>query len=385
MRLLSLVLLLILSVIRSAIPLCGQAHSSPFAERCPAKSVTEIEFTDPSVYVIQKFKKYDYVFLGEHHRIKHDVNFVADLIPLLHDSGINNLAYEFCDMRVQDQIDSLLTARDWDWEKACRLASAGAYLTWGYKEYLHIYRVIWELNSKTETGGKKFRMICLGPPFDPCNPGGERSGTSDPDSLMAEVFIHQVAERNEKALIYCGTHHSFTRYHQPVYDFATKTLYRLNYGRMGNIIHNTYPGQVINIFLHSPWISVDGFDKPMVKPMNGMIDSLMSVNGDKPAAFDSKHLDNVTLRNTDTYYSLGYPGFKLSQFCDGYIFLKPLSQFQAVEADPLFYNQETTDRFRDFLKCQGWSDEKLRLLNPEMVVWLLNQDGNIQNRIKDIR
>lgn len=64
----------------------------------------------PEEYIISKFKDYDLVFLGEHHRIKHDVNFVASLIPTLYKNGITNLGYEFYEHTIQHSIDSLLSA-----------------------------------------------------------------------------------------------------------------------------------------------------------------------------------------------------------------------------------------------------------------------------------
>ena len=46
-------------------------------------------------YVVSKFDEHDVVFLGEVHRVKHDVEFVRDLIPHLHAHGVYYLGTEF--------------------------------------------------------------------------------------------------------------------------------------------------------------------------------------------------------------------------------------------------------------------------------------------------
>ena len=40
------------------------------------------EGQSPENYIISKFKDHDYILLGENHRIKHDVDLVARLIPI---------------------------------------------------------------------------------------------------------------------------------------------------------------------------------------------------------------------------------------------------------------------------------------------------------------
>lgn len=40
------------------------------------------DWLSPEDYVISKFKDHDYVFIGEYHRIRHDVMLISNLIPL---------------------------------------------------------------------------------------------------------------------------------------------------------------------------------------------------------------------------------------------------------------------------------------------------------------
>ena len=42
----------------------------------------------PEDYVVGKFVDYDLIFIGEYHRIKHDVGLIHNLIPRLYEAGI---------------------------------------------------------------------------------------------------------------------------------------------------------------------------------------------------------------------------------------------------------------------------------------------------------
>jgi len=75
----------------------------------------------PEDYVIEKFKTYDFVFLGEYHRIKHDVELVHSLIPRLYKAGIYNLGIEFGCYEDQDQVDALITGKTYSEDVARRL------------------------------------------------------------------------------------------------------------------------------------------------------------------------------------------------------------------------------------------------------------------------
>ena len=47
----------------------------------------EKNFRTPEDYVLSKFKDHEIVFIGEYHRIRHDVLLIQHLIPLLYKSG----------------------------------------------------------------------------------------------------------------------------------------------------------------------------------------------------------------------------------------------------------------------------------------------------------
>jgi hypothetical protein len=114
----------------------------------------------PEEYVVSKFKDHDVVFIGEHHLIKHDVEFIQSLIPILYKNGIRDLGVEFGCHELQDRVDTLITAETYDADLARRLMFQwGSY--WPYVEYLALYRKAWELNRSLPEGAPKFRIVNL--------------------------------------------------------------------------------------------------------------------------------------------------------------------------------------------------------------------------------
>jgi thioredoxin-related protein len=108
----------------------------------------------PEDYVVEKFSKYDIVFVGEIHRVKHDVELIHNLIPRLYKAGVYNLGIEFGRYEDQDKVDRLITADKYD-EDLARWLQFKQFVGWGYKEYEDIYRKAWELN-------KSLRFYLLG-------------------------------------------------------------------------------------------------------------------------------------------------------------------------------------------------------------------------------
>jgi len=322
----------------------------------------------PKDYVVSKFKDYDYVFLGEYHRIKQDVDFVSSLIPDLYKNGVRILAYE-TEYSSQAVVDEILSSKEFNEQLLYHNLSAGFGIYWGYTEYLNIFKKAWEFNQTLESNQPKFRIVLLTAEWNPCIDKDDPFGEGIyPDEFMANVFEKEVISKQEKALIFCGKHHAFTSYQQPVYDFEQGKLIRLNNERMGNIIHQKYPKRTFNIALHEPWDSDKGEDSQSVKPANGVIDSVMENSGNIPMAFDVKNTVMGNLKADDTYYAFGYEDFKLEDFCDGYIFLAPYKEMKFVSPEPNFYDEYNLDRLKEIRKCRGASDEEIQAITKENVM-----------------
>ena len=328
----------------------------------------------PGKYVVSKFEQYDYVFLGEFHRAKQDVDFVSTLIPDLYKNGIRNIAYEFHEYANQRVLDSLLTATEWDEKRLYQQISKGFSITWGYTEYLNILKIVWEFNQTLSPNQIKFRVVLLGAAWNPC--ARDHFGGVHSDIFMADIFEKEIISKQEKALIYCGMHHAFTRYRQPEYDFDEGKLIGLNNDRMGNVIHRKYPEKTFTIFLHSPWIADKGRIKRNVKPVNGVVDAAMDLLNHIPMGFDVRNTIVGDLRADNTYYAFGYNDFKLEDFCDGYIFLLPLKQVKFVSTDPNFY-EYNLNKVKEYKKCRGYSDKKTQKITQKRAMKMFTEKAKI--------
>ncbi|MDP1621333.1 MAG: hypothetical protein Q8M08_03250 [Bacteroidales bacterium] len=247
------------------------------------KNFLKDHWKTPEEYVVSKFHDHDYVFIGEYHRIKHDVELIANLIPLLYKNHICNLAIEFGIFSDQHLVDSLINAPTFNRKLADSIVFS-YYPVWGYKEYINLYETAWKVNHSDLSDTTKFRIINLGCLYNPCTK--DRFAGNDPDEYMANTILKELVAKDQKALIYSGGHHAFTRYRQPLYDFNKDTLYGFKQTRMGNIIYDSLKERVFNIYLHAGWVSNKGFDADCVLPVNGAIDDLMENFTDKRVGFD---------------------------------------------------------------------------------------------------
>ncbi|MFZ2054302.1 MAG: hypothetical protein WAU81_08905 [Candidatus Aminicenantales bacterium] len=288
----------------------------------------QLKWETPEDYIISKFHDYDIVFIGEAHHIKHDVELIQNLIPLLYKNGVYHLGIEFGCYEYQHKVDTLITADFYDEELArWLLFKWGSY--WPYKEYMELYKKAWELNKSLSKNEPKFRIVNLDyrAKWNLAKEGmtsaqwkkvfyrGER------DEHMARVILEEFVKKNQKALVFAGQQHSATHYYQPEYDFESKKLTGFNKRCMENLVYREIPDKVFNICLHYPWPTLKSpteFDFPV----GGVIDRLMKEFEDKRVGLDVKNTPFGELQDDSSFYSVAYDEFKLSDFCDGYVFQK---------------------------------------------------------------
>lgn len=333
----------------------------------------------PESYVISKFIDHDYVFLGEYHRIKHDVKLVCDLVPLLYENHVYNLGVEFGLFKDQFLIDSLVFSTHFNRKLADSLVFA-YYPVWGYKEYIDLYEAAWRVNHRSRSDTARFRIISLGCRYDPC--AKDHFDGNDPDVFMASVVLSELVAKHKKALIYSGCHHAFTRYHQPLYDFTNDTLYGLNQSRMGNIVFDSVRERAFNIYLHAGWVSGKGWDEDCVLPVNGTIDEVMKGYTDTRIGFDVAGTPFGKLTADDSYYGFGYPGFTLDQFCDGYIYQCAFKDYEPITMEEDFITEHNLDKLKSFLNCLQLPLEEIQALTTRNANEILFED--IRNHFRHL-
>ncbi len=291
----------------------------------------------PAAYVAGQFDDHDVVFLGEMHRVKHDVLFVQSLLEPLYHRGVRVLATEFGRREDQADIDTLLNATAWN-ETLAREITFRQFVWWGYQEYVDIYKAAWRLNRDLPADAPPLRILGINnsPDWSHIETRADRDrgevkrkvwgGSSERD--WAQVILDAVTA-GEKVLVHCGMHHAFTAYRQPiVIDGEFKHFDRDP--RCGNHVYNVLGKRAVTICLHSPWHGDDGYSSRMRHPAGGAIDVLMQASGPRPVGFDLAGGPFGELRVTCTVYRHGYDDFKLADFCDGWIYTKPISRYEGV-------------------------------------------------------
>jgi hypothetical protein len=346
-------------------------------------------YQTPEDYVISKFKTHDIVFLGEWHRIKHDPELVQRLIPRLYSIGVDYLGFEFARRVDQPLIDSLLSAPVYD-EQLARLIVFKQFVHWGYQEYIDIFKAAWNLNHSLPSDSRRFRILGLGnsPDWSFVKTQDDRDkgevmrkvwhGETEED--WAKVLLDVVISQGEKALVYCGIHHAFTEYRQPI--AVDGKFIRFGDVRVGNYIFQKVGKRTITICLHAPWVNANGYDKPLVLPADGYIDTLL--NQIEPeyqrVGFDLKGTPFGKLPGETSLYKFGYDHFTLETIYDGYICQGPLSSYKGVTPIKDFVNERNLQEAR----AQSPNPD-LRNASIEYFYEGAVQDADVQKRLSHLK
>jgi hypothetical protein len=313
----------------------------------------DAEGVTPERYVVGLFSDHDVVFLGEQHRVKHDVLLVQSLIGPLYEAGVHVLATEFGRREDQSQIDSLLAASEWD-EELAREIVFRQFVHWGYQEYIDIYRSAWEMNRSLPDGVPQFRILGINDSPD-WSLIATKADRDDPtimqkvwrgggEGYWADVILDAVRS-GERVLVHCGIHHAFTEYRQPividgVFSHFDRSL------RCGNHVFAELNKRVVTVFLHAPWNGEEGYGSRMRHPAGGVIDALMHAEGPRPVGFDLTEGPFGEIHVENAVYRHGYEEFKLVDFCDGWIYTQPISEYEGVTPIPDWVNESNLERAR---------------------------------------
>jgi hypothetical protein len=338
----------------------------------------------PESYIIENFRTHDVIFIGENHYIKEQVELIDKLIPELYKNGIYLLGTEFIRYSDTDLMNKLITDSTYDEELAKKITFNSLW-HWGYKEYLDIYKTAWELNQQLPKGSPKFRIFGIEEDTDFSYIKSEedyanreiilkvfksKKDFDEDEGLSAYSIQKEIIDKRLKGVIHCGIHHGFTKYYQPIVEDKKFFAYQMQ--RMGNLVRNKIGNKAMTIFLHGPWYDENGYEN-LVLPVEGILDSLFSIKSNKdlyPFGMNTKGTLLGELKGIHTVYQYGYPNFALKDFCDGYIFIKPVNEYNAVTPIKNFVKPENVD----YIKQQELDYRNTKLtaenLNDTIKMWL---------------
>jgi len=278
---------------------------------------------DPFRFVIGQFKTHEVIFLGESHRVKENLLFLQDLMPVLHKNGIHILFYEFANHDDSTRINRLLNAEFYDEALAQDIIRA-VYLNWNYKEYTDVFRAAWQINRNCRKNEKRFRIIGIN--SSKWNTAGKPRWLEE---NWAECIYHESVSHGEKALVYCGAQHALTKFRMPRAVDGKFAGFTAGY-RVGQCLYRRIGDRCMTLWYHQVW--PDPFNEYRLSPFRGALDSIIS---SLPAnrqsfAFDTRISPLGELTDTSSLYSLGDHPVQLRQMVDGYIVLKVLGKLTAV-------------------------------------------------------
>jgi hypothetical protein len=309
----------------------------------------------PQDYVLSAVAGHDIVFLGEFFKIRQNVQLVSDLIPQLYAAGVRNLGIEFALSDDQKEIDALVSAPNWD-ESRARAVTFDFLVTWGYREYLELYKAAWQINHGLPVGAKHFRVVGLNvrqhwenlkTDRDINDPKVVARIFSDgvPDAHMAEVIDREFIQKGEKALVYCGTQHIFTRYRSSEYEKNAAEMKLAETRRAGNIVYAKIGARAFCISLHAPWPDRAQRGR-LAWPAGGAVDALIAAlpPDRRSGGWNTAGNPLGALAVTGSDYAIGATGLTLAGLFDGYVVQGPVSAYAAVTPIPDFVRPQDAER-----------------------------------------
>jgi len=333
----------------SVLPASAQERPLPpgvsDAMRPRLRAYLEANGKSPEEYIVSKFDGHDLVFLGEYHRIRHDALLVQRLIPLLYHAGVRNLGFELGCEEYQDRLDALLASEKYD-DALVRWLMFQRDVSFGYEEYLEIYRAAWEFNRTLAPGQPRFRIVHLDYRYNyqKVRPGMEFRDWREVwhkgqrDAHMARVLEREVLARGEKALVFCGMAHAVARLRLPSYEHTLGWLVAYETDSTARLVERKVPGSTFVVCLHMPWPSRrSAID--VEYPVDGAIDAVMPEGAGQAVGFDVRGTPFGELTDTRSTYSLDEQGgFTLTDLCDGYVFQKHFRNYEGMTPVPDFVN-----------------------------------------------
>ncbi len=343
--------------------------------------------------VINAFENKDIVFLGEFHRRKEHTEFVNGLIPILYENDIRIIFSEFANYLDTELSDSILTAPDYS-EIAARRIIHNSEWDWAYQEYVELYKAAWKFNKTLKPGQKSFRIIGLQPninysaiqsPHDWDSPEKRTQYWNESDSTTWVAIIEKEAIlRNEKALVYCGCHHAFSKFHHPI--MYNGKFIRFETDREGTQLYNKYPDRVSTILLHSFWSGKESYTAPAIIPFDGILDSICKLlpKENNKYGFEIKKSKLGNLIDSTSTYSNGRDTVKLKDICDGYIVLKPVCELSLVSLITDFIDESNFKR--SIIQAYPYNftnDWTIQSMNDSLKVWYENEIEILNNAKKN--
>jgi hypothetical protein len=375
------IILILISIILAS---CGEK------KRNEAKQLeTRYNLLSPDSLLIKEFEINDIVFLGESHRLKQQTEFVNEIIPILYKNGVRIVFSEFANYSDTQLADSIITAKEFNENAALRLIHNSGW-EWAYQEYVDLYRAAWNINKQILPNQKPIRIIGLQPdinysaiqtPQDWDLPEKIMKFWNETDSTSWLAIIENEAiSKKEKALVYCGRHHAFSKFHQPIMNNEEFLVFEKN--REGTRLLRKYPNRVSTILLHSYWTGKKSYFSNPIFPFNGILDSIYQLRpiDNHPYGFQTNNSKLGDLIDSLSTYSNGRDTVMLKDICDGYIVLKPICKLSLVSLISDFIDESNFEnsKVQDY-PYNFYTNWTIQSMNDTLKKWHKDEETYLEN------
>ena len=348
----------------------------------------------PEDHLTDIFRERDIVFLAgvdESWTIKEHVDFVKDMIPVLHNSGVTRLGVYFVLTDDQSLLDELVTSSFFS-EETARKILFRRHVMWGYQEFADILEKAWEVNQALSGGDEPFRIVGLAVRHewqylqtedDVDDPEIKRQILSNgiPSIHMASVIEREFVARGRKALIMINPPHQFTRFHDTRYRENALASEIEELRTAGNIIYDLVGQKAGTVLLHYYWQDDDALYR-INRAVGGIPDALMYTMEESYdfSGFATEGTPFGEIPINSGIYAKNGAHLRLRDLCDGYIMLGPLPEYNSVSPIPGFINESN---YEEALKNFPAPKDSLPDFNdPANMIEYLN--NGISGQVNDI-
>lgn len=291
-------------------------------------------------YLVDLFKRYQVVIVGEFHHIKEHKDFVLELIPqLYYEAEVRCIGWEFSSHADNEHLERLVTASEFDRGAALQFARGQLGRAWNSKEHWDFIERIWSLNNGLKPGEDRMRLLGLDMDLDllevsailtsrPQDSAEFREILAEVlkrDKTMAQQVEKEIIAKGHKGLVFVGRCHDFTHYEFPP---------NVNFGRdiMGNLLYKKFGERVFQVGLG-----------PNMLPV---IDNVMKLRGHKPIGFDLYASPFANILSPSGWHDA--PGVPFSRLARGYIYLGSRANLHKNTPIRGFITDEMFKRYRRY-------------------------------------
>ncbi len=300
-------------------------------------------YLTPIEYIKHVFERKDIVFLSEDHAVKENLDFVKELIPHLYEVGVDYLGMEFGAQEDQNELDKLVTGDQYNTQKA-RDLMFNYNVIFPYKEYMDLYKAVFDFNQTLGPSEKKFRLLNISYVYDwsKFNPPYTEENKvavfhrGEIETFRKDIIVEEVINKNKKILILTGTYHAFTK-------VRFKSTDNMAFGQQ---VYDLVPDKTYTIHFHEKSYDMKG---NRILPCGGKLEDYLN-KYDSPCGFDLEDnpIGDYPIEGEEKIED----GIEtLRELFDGYIYLKPLEERSGCTVDYHYLDgrdfQDVLDQFPD--------------------------------------